>query len=109
MLLVNCFNYYRDAIQWIESYLSNHIEATTVYPWTKKEHAAVKRKSTFKRMSMMSSMFGGERESVDGVTVDEKGHSIWTRSSSSLVAFTAGLTLGVIMTSSRMSHLTTSR
>jgi hypothetical protein len=98
MLLVNCFNYYRDAIQWIESYLSNHIEATTVYPWTKKEHAAVKRKSTFKRMSMMSSMFG-----------DEKGHSIWTRSSSSLVAFTAGLTLGVIMTSSRMSHLTTSR
>ena len=70
----------------------------------------MKRNSTFKRMSMMSSMFGGERESVDGVTVDEtKGHSIWTRSSSSLVAFTVGLTLGVIMTSSRMSHLTTSR
>ena len=100
-----CFFFDRDAIQWIESYLSNHIDATTVYPWTKKEHAAVKRNSTFKRMSMMSSMFGGERESVDGVTVDEtKGHSIWTRSSSSLVAFTVGLTLGVIMTSSRMSN-----
>ena len=69
----------------------------------------MKRKSTFKRMSMMSSMFGGERESIDGITGDErKGHSIWTRRSS-LFAFTAGLTLGVIITSSRMSHLTTSR
>ena len=63
----------------------------------------MKRKSTFKRMSMMSSMFAGERGSVDGVTVDER-HSIWTRSSSFFIAFTAGLTLGVIMTSSRMSN-----
>jgi len=70
----------------------------------------VKRESTFKRMSMMSSMFGGEIESIDGVvTGDErKGHSIWTRRSS-LVAFTAGLTFGVIITSSRMIRLTTSR
>jgi len=55
-------------------------------------------------------MFGGEIESIDGVvTGDErKGHSIWTRRSS-LVAFTAGLTFGVIITSSRMIRLTTSR